>query len=390
MRLYSIADIHCGNHQAHGGELVAGMNKRCRSIFDVLWQVHDLVKSDPEGTLLVCGDLIDVVRPEAAILAELQRVCDDIPVIIFKGNHESNSDAPGDNALGPLRPVATIVETDTVFEFDDLTLWCIPFRRAPGELWLRDAFKACSEQETRPAPVRVVGVHLGIADKKTAKFLVGAPDSISVDVLAKLCSVYDVAQVYAGNWHDHRAWDLFDTQRNASTRIVQIGALVPTGWNNPGLDGYGGVGVFTPGAATPSTFMEIDGPRFLKTMTDSDLADAISLSPAVRARVYLRAYVDPEQVSTVSDRVRALGFAATEVHAHAVYRQVAAKQAASKAASADNADASVERYVMAAPLPKGIDFDDAQDRNVAEKVYREGVLQITRDLLVDALTGADP
>lgn len=84
--------------------MVGSINTRCRSILNVLeTTVSEVVKHN--GVLIVAGDLIDVVRPEAPILAECQRILGECTTVLLKGNHESNSDVPNDNALSPLAPV---------------------------------------------------------------------------------------------------------------------------------------------------------------------------------------------------------------------------------------------------------------------------------------------
>lgn len=376
--IFAIADVHVGNHGGqHGGTIVAGINERCRHILSVLEGVVQQVEA-AGGVLLVCGDLIDVVQPPAPILAALQNTFQNCPTIIIKGNHETNSDAPNDNALSPLRPVATVVETDTVFRLDGVNVWCIPFRRQPAKEWLADAFAACAAQDEDPdITPRIVAVHLGIEDRKTAKFLRDSPDSIPASVIAKLAAAYDVDHVYAGNWHEQRVWELH------GVTVHQIGALVPTDWKNPGLKGYGGLGVYRPGQEP--TLHEQLGIRFVKALTDSDIEEVCALPVEDRARILLRAYVEPERVGSVRDHLATFGFKVVEVHAHAVYRAVAAKQAATRAASADNVDASIDGYVRSAPLPKSVEIEDI----TLEEEYRAGVLQITRDLLVESMTGAD-
>lgn len=382
--LYNVADLHLGNHQTHSGTLLAGINDRCRHILDALGRVVDVVEADPDGVLVIEGDAFDKVRPNPPVLAAAQALFDRVPTIVIKGNHEANSDEFGDHALGPLRPVATVVETDTVFNLDGVALWCIPFRRAPAPEWIADAFAACAAQDPNPpGHPRVVGVHLGIADKKTAKFLQGKPDSIAADVIADLCFKHNVDHVYAGNWHDQRRWEFFNTATSTPVIIDQVGALVPTGWNNEGLTGYGGLGIY--GRKPKPELLQLDGPRFVKALTDDDIDELLKLDDATRSRVYLRAYTEPDRVSSLSDQLHGAGFKIVEVHAHAVYRQAAAKQAATRAASADNVDDAIDGYVMRAPLPKGMEFVDDED----ETEYREGVLQMTRDLLVEALTGVE-
>ena len=114
MKLFGIADIHIGNHRQCGGQLKDGLNERCRATLDVLRAAVDEVVAQ-DGVLVVNGDLYDVLRPEAQVHRATQEILLPAMSIVVKGNHESNSDAPGDHALGPLSPVATIVDVPTAY-----------------------------------------------------------------------------------------------------------------------------------------------------------------------------------------------------------------------------------------------------------------------------------
>jgi len=106
-----------------GGEFIRpGINKRCGLVFATL--EFALRRAHEEGckVFVVNGDLFDTAKPSPQHLAETQRVLGQYPEmqkVILLGNHDMESAEEGDNALGPLRPVAQIIEQPTILRFKD-------------------------------------------------------------------------------------------------------------------------------------------------------------------------------------------------------------------------------------------------------------------------------
>lgn len=379
--VFGIADVHLGNHGRHGGPLVAGMNTRARHIARAIQDaVHEVATRN--GVLVVAGDLFDVERPEPQIIRAAQEALAPVATIVIKGNHESHSSEPGDHALGPLAPVCTIVEEPQIIALDDaspVNVWCVPFQAGAAKTWLPKVLAELEATRTLDAPDLLV-VHLGIQDKRTASFLHTADDAINVDTLHKLCARHGIDYVFAGNWHDRRHWGF------PNLEVQQIGALVPTGWDNEGLTGFGGLASFDPTLTGAQPMIEIRGPRFVKVRGGIDACDDVIKRAKWKDLVYLQAIVDPEDLAAVTDHlatVRAAGnLAAAEVRAETIYREAAAATAAHNARNADTIDDAIESFVTRMPLR--VQFP--ADQTDAQKEFRERLLQRARDLLVDAMS----
>lgn len=273
-----VADVHLGNHKRFGGPVTTQMNERCQRALDVFKRAVARAVESKADAFVVLGDLFDYERPEAPLLAAVQSILaeaskDAMRVLLLVGNHDQHSGAPGDHALGPLDPYAEIIDSPRVVDLPGVALALVPFSIGRGDLLLLAALQGLSSEgfDTGSTVPRVLGVHLGISDDSTAPWLQKAEDSINVTKLAELAGETGIAAVFAGNWHDRRFW-------KGPTTIFQLGALVPTGWDNPGADGYGTL-AFWDSEARSTYYEEIPGPRFLKTT----LAGAEALVAAARA-----------------------------------------------------------------------------------------------------------
>jgi hypothetical protein len=86
---------------------------------------------------------------------------------------------------------------------------------------------------------------------------------VRVELVADVAEALQCEAVFAGNWHSPVRWDIRGIQ------IRQIGALVPTGFDNPsdfspqGVRKYGAVVIWEPGRGICSDEGCIPGPRFV-------------------------------------------------------------------------------------------------------------------------------
>lgn len=259
MRIAVVADVHVGNHQRGGGAPRSGVNARARLVLGSLREAVALANEKEARYLVVAGDLFDYQRPEPQLIAEVQAILREFlgTTYVLVGNHDQVSDQPGDHALGPLRPVATIIETPTLVSSQGVELLLLPF--LPTD---RPAQEAIAEALTAFQPplegrTRALFLHAGLRDEKTAPWLREARDAVDVRALATMAKGVGASMVFAGNWHDRRSWSV------DGVCLVQLGALVPTGFDNPGLEGYGTVAVWEP-PAPRATLHEVGGPRFVK------------------------------------------------------------------------------------------------------------------------------
>ncbi len=243
MRIGVVADCHIGNHQLFKGRTVAGINERCKLTIDAFAASYQLAISCGCTDFVVAGDLFDTERPSPMVVAAVMRVLvppDADPnrprprLWVLKGNHDSNSEVAGDHALGPLSWLG-----DSVQVLED---WCIteppriaanrwrivflPFKPdAPA--WVPELLPTLvSGVEQAPT---IVFSHFGLSDADTPAYL--KHGAIDADALQPLMAENGVKVWLSGDWHAHKVWTY-----PSGEEIRQIGALTPTGFDNPGDD----------------------------------------------------------------------------------------------------------------------------------------------------------
>lgn len=362
MKLAAVADVHIGNHRRFGGGVSASINKRCRAVLDGFSAAVTKAIEAECDTFLVAGDLLDYVRPEAPIYAELQRTLrrgkdEGLTFVLMVGNHDQNSTAPGDHALAPLQDYAVIIEKPTMhFRGAGSDVVCIPFQPGHAREWLRGAVESTlgvSEAGRGAAaggrPL-LLAIHLGIKDAKTAPWLAASPDSIDVDVLKDICFDNGITHVIAGNWHDRRQWTF--TKGEQSLHVLQLGALVPTGWDNPGLYGYGTVGFWSKGKLK---MQEVPGPRFIKVHSDDELQQYIDENEDAQCDLFVSQLCDPNELRETMARLSELSKAckiseAFEALPDQAVAKAEARSAAEKARSSKTLAEALDGYVKRVPM----------------------------------------
>lgn len=244
-----IADVHVHNHTAFGGVVVGRRNERCIAIEECL---RSAVRHSADFALLaVAGDLFDNDRPlpdhihaVGGILAE------GCPKALAVGNHDQHSTATHDHALAPLALVPGVQVFDapgSVSLGDGTFVDILPF-------WV-DVLQYIPRG-------RIVIAHHGIADEKTPPFLRHGKGVVQTSDLFTWMNMHGVDYYVAGDWHEHKHWE------RGGKHIIQVGALVPTGWNNPGHYGYGSLIVIDDDGWRREV---IPGPRFLYSASEEDV-----------------------------------------------------------------------------------------------------------------------
>ena len=374
-----IADVHVANHKAHGGVAIDGVNDRCARVLDCITQV---ARTCTEETLLVVlGDLFDVDKPSPAIIDRTSRAlrAGKARVVALVGNHDQTT-APnaelgghGEHALLPLRSKQiSVIERPSLVAYGDVDLLCVPFSPtvtpATLEATVRDLLVGQENGRTR-----VLCIHLGIWDAKTPPWLIGAHDAIAESDLRDIARTYRISYVEAGNWHDQRTWP---PQNGDGVRISQVGALCPTGWDNPGLSGYGGVEfieTLSPSDKGSWGHTWIHGPRFIAfgrkgEPTAESFEKTLSAIKPVKCHddalrrhsIYARLYVKASELAAASARVKAAIDAGWLVGGEALVADAAETRAATSSAAIEalkqgfNHDEAIARYVAAKEYPAGV------------------------------------
>jgi len=348
MRVAFIADCHIGNSKLYGGQTKAGINDRCRLTLDALKRAYEEISKDC-GALFICGDLFDSSRPEPQVIRAVQeiiaRYAEKVTTYILSGNHDMTSDAEGDNALGPLVPVAHVLDQPLRYYVDGGEVWAVPFRTGKAEDWLpRVVNDLRGTTDGAPTP-RVLALHLGLQDGATPPWLKGSSDAVTLDSVAGQCSSLGIALVVAGHWHPHRSWSGHDGVQGVD--LVQIGALVPTDWRNPGLEGYGTILVWDSKRGN-WTKKAISGPRFVTTEEEV-------LKAPEGCKLFLRLKADgtPTAVAAAQGKLEALAErlgVVGEVVPDTTEAEVALRTAAGVTRSAETAEQAVSDYIAQMPL----------------------------------------
>lgn len=364
MRIAYVADVHVANHRKHGGPTRAGINRRGMLVLEALADAVDHANSAGADLLVIAGDLFDAAKPEpqlaSATMGVLRKFRHD--VLVLPGNHDIVSTTAGDHALGPLGHLdnVLVLEKPHVSSRGSTAVMLVPFRPGNTSEWLSAVVEqlAAERDDTMVAKHTHLVLHAGIADEKTARWLQGAHDSIGAMDLDRLMQAHDIDLAVAGNWHDHRSWETYDVTTGRARRIVQCGALVPTGFNNPGLAGYGSV-ILAEGDGSWHRH-EVPGPRFVSVGGDFAREQYLEAAGQVASgRLFVQWKEKAGRLAGCSEQLRAdelmHGLGGVEAVPDAQDHADAKAEAVRGALAAQGWDAALGAYVDSMPLEAGVD-----------------------------------
>lgn len=358
-----VADVHLGNHNRFGGEVRSSINRRAQLVADTLKRAgHRAVELGCDD-FFVLGDLFDTHHPIPQLLALARAsMCGGMEWHLMVGNHDQKSPQKGDHAMAPLASemVHVWAEPATIL-LPSMSIRVIPY--GPG------SSTKLIQEEARSTGVLLF--HAGVADDNTPPWLRDADDSILVRDLHAVMANCKTQVAFAGNWHSARRWELL----SPPARIYQVGTLCPTGFDNPGLDGYGLL------VTLDLETMEVDGeeipgPRFLKVQ------NAIELDVAIQAyrqfprpedySLFVEWRTPVEETDEAAQQLQSLQdegiLAGWEVVPDKTEAERQARTAALQAASQETTEEALSAYVGSMPVAEGID--------------REVVLRLSRGFLV--------
>lgn len=334
-----VADVHVGNLAASnpliGGPMLSGVNGRCREALAALTEACQQAQAAKARALVVCGDLFDTARPSPQVISATIDAFEPFRgrVVLLLGNHEAVSNAQGDHGLGPMeRAGCTVVEAPDRLRIGDADVLCVPYLRDGGVL---DAVRSLGPGNGRPT---VVAVHVGVEDAETPAWLQGS--GVPAPALQAAAHGVGAAAVFAGDWHAREA------HVGPLATVLQVGALAPTGWSNPGLTGYGTLALWY--GERDIRVTELPGPRFI-TMRSSE--------PALSAYEGAR----PLRVKVIADA----GHLALGEHCPGVIvcesaepieeARLKVREAANAVRRAETLDEALAGYVGAMELPEGVE-----------------------------------
>jgi len=355
MKIAFCSDVHAGLHRRLGGPVDAGLNRRCRQIVDTLTRSVRRASDLRCDAFVVAGDLFDDARPApqviAAVRAALESGSTDMQVIVLLGNHEMVSTAPGDHALAPLAHGCgriKVVEWPTRWG----RLLLVPFRPGDARVWLPADVEMLIG--AAPGAATVLCGHVGLIDGDTPDYLRGSAGAIEAASVLALMEQHNLQFAAFGDWHQHASW--------LDGHLIQIGALVPTGFDNLGLDGYGTLAIYDDEAGD-RIVEEIPGPRFLDGEEVAENGCVRDLSASTNCwSFYARLRVPADGLAGGQARLAALIAAGVLVDGVAEIdpadvraRQQDVRGAANAAREAVVLDEAVAAYVGAMPLAEGVD-----------------------------------
>lgn len=341
-----VADIHLDNHRQFGGVARSGLNQRARLIIDVL--EHLFQQTDKQVAVL--GDVFDT-RPSPQLLAAFgltvrRRMCDSVTLIV--GNHDHYSDHDGDHALGVFNSMHRVVVFGSESHWAQGVMWH-GYRASPARSWLM--------KEIQQHPDRVHFAHVGIADDSTPPWLRNGKDVVWAE---EVDDALERGMLVAGNWHEHKLF---------GHNIIQVGALVPTGFDNPsefadllqGKDHYGTVLDLERTAFQRSVLC---GPRFMMMHPDehneSELIEGCAKLFELGYQPFIRFKVASKEVNNARDLVTTLIEKQCIMGGDVVVTQEARIKESVKrtAVTKEGVDHAVASYVANVTLPTGVQADE--------------------------------
>lgn len=356
MKIAFIADLHVANHRKWGSPTygrVAPVNTRALDVINVLVEARRRSQQEGCTDLFVLGDVFDTTTPSPQLLAEVQSALatlkPEMNVHLIPGNHDQQSSSKGDHALVSMDGIRnlSVHEQPTELYVEGGSVVLIPYR--PGRA---DEYLVQLVQDLGVPPGnqrRVLGLHLGLRDNETPTWLQTAHDSFPVNQIGEL-GRFDM--IAAGNWHERKHWP---------PELWQVGALVPTGFDNPGLTGYGSLLIYN---GTKTTPIELDGPRFVRA---TDLAGARKLMEDVERRVsafstYVSVRCRLEDRTAVTELMEIYDHQTYEILTDKAAAEDAARSAATSAAyaSTDSIQAAVSAFVDKMAVPEDVSRDEVK------------------------------
>ena len=383
MKIAAITDVHLGNHQRFArGTTKAGVNLRARLILKAIREAYEVACEQECDAFVIPGDFFDVVRPEPQLIAEAQAIFqhDGPAVHMLVGNHEQASDDEGDHALGPMRPVAHVHEKPIAMiqpgEDLDVAVYLLPYSpKVPGCDYVEQAIADIDLRFDLPSVSdTILFAHLGVEDSGTPVWIRGAHDSIKATDLAETMRKGGISCAIVGNWHDHRVWRFDD-----GIEIVQCGALVPTGFDNPSAeanlapdaDPYGSLVIWdsTRPRGHRCERIVINGPRFVKGRSVLEVRDAVEVGVTDHGHtMFARLIASADAVPTLAAQLPSEIVAArhgTEYHCEVVADHDDVKKriqtAAIAARDAQTTELALAEYVAAMPLDEDLDRQQVLD-----------------------------
>jgi len=330
---------------------VAPINTRAADIVNVIRAARRKAEDARVTDLILLGDIFDTVAPEPQLVAELSSALAstvDLSVHIIVGNHDQASDQAGDHALISLdghRNIA-VYDKPKILTYDGGgSVYLVPYRPGRADDYLPTVVAEMRLHAGKTYGPQVLALHLGLRAPDTEPWLAKAHDSYPAADIASKLGEFDL--VVAGNWHG---------RHEVLPGVWQCGALVPTGFDNPGWTGYGSLLIYD-GRRVQAA--ELDGPRFIKVYGVAGAREALDLKEdrADSYPVYLSIRCAADEREEVRELLDLYGHTTYELTSDKEIAESAARSAALAATKAtpDGIRAAITAYVDRMVIPEGVD-----------------------------------
>ncbi len=309
------ADLHIWNHKRHGGALIKGINHRGQLCLDTVAKAVAIVNQD-RADWIIAGDTVDSagpIQPQLAMGISHALVTERKTNIIL-GNHDMT--AIDDDSLGLYEQSTDYASVQVCRDIGwtyggfisdcplggDEEICLVPFH--------------CDITDERVRDISLVVAHFGVYDDSFSKWCANDKKAWHVDKLFAFMQERNIKGVLIGDWHSRSGWqritpnytinhlELPDSSEPPINRggfntelgpvIMQIGALIPTGWDNPGLHGYGTVALWD---GERLSWQEVPGSRFCVAKTESEEKAIIAEAKQLGHNLFLRRYYSGDKPS---------------------------------------------------------------------------------------------
>ena len=344
--------------------------------------------------MVVAGDVFDTPCPapwQVGNFAAAARIEAGCPVYLMAGNHDVEDKwrhalmafpYSGESAgIGPMGGAGDVryIGLDRYSLAEGMCeALSVPYEphSALGGDWLGGKLKFMQlPSSKRGIPKRILISHLGIAADDSPEYMRHGRDVISVSELLALQRSYGISAAFLGNWHGER-----DFLGDPEHRAYQIGALCPTGFDNPGPQGaYGRILLYDTVArevralrARHPTYQMLDAEEGIALLTERILIAQSSAEGVERMfdhavdhyRVRVRSEEERAAVLAISAAIEKIGLLAPFVRVAPVWAAEIAEEARDRSTSAAEVVRSagaltleqrIARYVEAKGVREGID-----------------------------------
>jgi hypothetical protein len=254
------------------------------------------IVNQKSASLIVAGDLVDSAGPVSPQFAHALREtlgrsrC----TTLMLGNHDMTAD--GDHSLDVYTQHDDWTDVQVCADINvDKRVCLVPFHRD-----IRDA---------RVRDVPLVIAHFGVYDDRFPAWCKKAKGAWHVDALFAFMQERNIKAICLGDWHQRRVWQkrrdttVYHTNRvdclNALSTaegsvVFQGGALCPTGFDNPGLHGYGTLAFWDTDEQRLS-WQEMPGPRFCVARSEEEERAIVEEARRLGHNLFLRRYYEGER-----------------------------------------------------------------------------------------------